>query len=71
MAASTANATNDQFARVSPNSDQSTFEQSPPPRKIIGSARLSGKVSIMPYRSRPHETTSGGFHWSQLCDAAV
>ncbi len=40
--------TNDQLAMLPPRKVQSTLLQSPPPRKIMGSARLRGKVSIMP-----------------------
>ena len=43
-----AKATNDQLAIDRPRKVQSTCEQSPAPRKIIGSARCSGKVSIIP-----------------------
>ena len=38
----------DQFAIDKPRKVQSICEQSPAPRKIIGSARCSGKVSIIP-----------------------
>ena len=44
----TVNAMKDQLANDSPSSVQSTFEQSPAPRKIMGSARWRGKVSIIP-----------------------
>ena len=43
-----AKAMNDQLAIDRPRKVQSTCEQSPLPRKIIGSARCSGKVSIIP-----------------------
>ena len=56
---------------VPPRNVQSTALQSPLPLKIIGMARLSGKDSIMPYRSRPQVASSGGFHCSQLWRAAV
>lgn len=39
---------NDQLAIEPPRKVQSTLMQSPLPRKIMGRARLSGKVSIMP-----------------------
>ena len=41
-------ATKDQLAIEPPKKVQSTFVQSPLPRKIMGMARCSGKVSIMP-----------------------
>ena len=40
--------TANQFAIDRPRKVQSTCEQSPAPRKIIGKARCSGKVSIIP-----------------------
>jgi hypothetical protein len=40
--------TNDQLAMEPPKNVQSTWLQSPPPLKIIGIARLRGKVSIIP-----------------------
>lgn len=39
---------NDQFAIDPPRKVQSIAVQSPPPLKIIGIARFSGKVSIIP-----------------------
>jgi hypothetical protein len=40
--------TKDQLAMVRPRNDQSTLEQSPPPLKIMGTARFSGNDSIIP-----------------------
>ena len=65
------NTTKDQFASEPPRKVQSTAAQSPLPRKIIGMARCNGKFSIMPYRSRPQDATSGGYHCSQLWRAAT
>ena len=46
--ANATNATKDQLAMEPPRNVQSILVQSPLPRKIIGMARLSGKVSIIP-----------------------
>ena len=40
--------TNDQLAIEPPRNVQSILVQSPLPLKIMGTARLSGKVSIIP-----------------------
>jgi hypothetical protein len=61
----------DQLAIEPPKKVQSILVQSPLPRKIRGTSRCKGKVSIMPYRSRPQDCTSGGYHCSQLCRAAT
>ena len=67
VAAITTKPKNDQLAIDRPKNVQSILVQSPLPLKIIGMARFRGKVSIMPYRSRPQLAISGGYHCKKLC----
>src|SRR5258708_7406307 len=61
----------DQLAMEPPRKVQSTLVQSPLPLSNMGTTRCSGKFSIMPYRSRPQDATSGGYHCNQLWRAAT